>query len=150
MPYTTLPTFADGDVLTAADLNLLADNIEFLFGLVSGVNVPFSSDSIAGSSGVLTSSRPYAVRYQARYLLYKIRVVGGETEQFEIIINEVQEVVDTVDRTAPYTFEGYIDLEGITTPPTLLDWLSVRVAIDWNVGGSAVLDYLLQSDETTI
>lgn len=150
MPYTTNPTWSDGDILSAADLTVLADNIEYLHGLVSGIQPAFVSDVVAGSSGVLTSSRNYAVRYRARYLLYKVRVIGGETEQFEIIINEVQEVVDTVDRAAPYTFEGYIDLTGITTPPTLLDFLTVRVAIDWNVGGSAVLDYFYQSDATSL
>lgn len=150
MPYTTLPTFADGDVLTAADLNLLADNIEHLWGLVSGVNVPFSSDSIAGSSGTLVTSRNYALRYQARYLHYKIRATSGETESLEILIDEAQEFVDLTDRTAPYEWAGYIDLQSIGSPPTLGQWLSVRVPIDWNVGGSAVLDYLLQSDETSL
>lgn len=150
MPYTTVPSWSDGDILTAADLNKLADNIEFLYGLVSGVNVPFTSDTISGSSGMLVTSRNYAVRYMARYLHYKIRVTSGETESLEILIDEVSEFSDTVDRTAPYTFEGYIDLEGIGSPPTLNQWLSVRVPIDWNVGGSAVLDYLLQSDETSL
>jgi len=148
--FTPVPTFADGAILTAADLNIIADNIEFLHSLVAGINVPFSSDTITGGSGTLVTSRNYAVRYVARYLHYKIRITDGETESLDIFINEVSEFNDAVDRTAPYEWTGYIDLEGITTPPTLLDWLSCRVPVDFNVGGNVVLDYLLQSDETTL
>ena len=41
MAYQTNPTFADGSILSASDLNILADNTEFLHGLVTGVNMPF-------------------------------------------------------------------------------------------------------------
>lgn len=150
MSYTPVPTFADGAILTAADLNILADNIEFLHSLVSGVNVPFTSDTITGTTGTLVSSRNYAVRYVARYLHIRARITSGESESVEFLIDEVSEYSDTVDRTALYQWDIVVDLTAIGTPPTLLDWLSVRFVVDFNVGGNVVLDYILQSDAATL
>lgn len=43
MPWTAVPTFTSGDVLTAHNLNILSDNLEYLHGFVSGANPVMTS-----------------------------------------------------------------------------------------------------------
>jgi hypothetical protein len=53
MPYTTPPTFVDGQIVSAAQLNILSDDIEFLNGVMAGPNIPFQSitwDTTAGNT----------------------------------------------------------------------------------------------------
>lgn len=150
MPYTTNPTFSDGAILSAAALNTICDNIEYLHSLVSGVQAAFTSDVITGSTGELKTSRNYAVRYQARYLIVKARITSGESDVVQFLIDEVAEYTDSTNRTAPYTWEFSVDLTGITTPPTLLDFLSCRFTCDFDTGGNVVLDYIYQSDVSSL
>lgn len=50
MAFTTPPTFVDGAVLSAAQLNILAANQTYLSGLNTGVNLGFPEISIARES----------------------------------------------------------------------------------------------------
>lgn len=43
MPWTAVPTFNSGDVLTATKLNILSANLEYLHGFVSGANPVMTS-----------------------------------------------------------------------------------------------------------
>lgn len=49
MSFVSPPTFADGDVLSASQLNLLAANQNFLSGMASSVNPGFTEFSLGGS-----------------------------------------------------------------------------------------------------
>lgn len=149
MPYTTNPTFSDGAILSAAALNTICDNIEYLHSLVAGITPAFTSDTITGSTGSLVTSRNYAVRYQARYLHVRARITSGESDRVAFLINEVEEYFDATNRTS-YQWDFTIDLTAITTPPTLGDWLSVRFTVDYDTGGNVVLDYILQSDQSSL
>lgn len=149
MPYSSVSVPADGAVLPASVLQGLADNAAFLYSLVAGINTPFSADTLTGAASP-ESSRSWTFRHTGRYLHYQLRLTDGTTEQVEILIDEVQEFVDTTDRTDPYVFSGYIDLNGIGSPPTLGSFYSVRVVCDWNVNGNLVVDYLLESDATSL
>lgn len=64
MPYTTPPVFADDEVLSAAELNVLGDNIAYLYGLARMVNIPFAYTFI----GLNYNDETYVVRHRARYL----------------------------------------------------------------------------------
>ena len=68
MPYQTPPTFADGNILTSAQLNILSDDIEYLYGLTEFVNVPFST----GAIGTV-----YYMRRKHRYLHFLLSIDGG-------------------------------------------------------------------------
>lgn len=46
MPFQTPPTFYDGDVLSASQLNILAANQNELAGLLTGVNLGFPDTGI--------------------------------------------------------------------------------------------------------
>lgn len=48
MPYTTPPTFVSGGTVTASNLNILSDDIEYLYGISQGVT--FSGAQISRST----------------------------------------------------------------------------------------------------
>lgn len=149
MPYSPVTVPADGAVLPASVLQGLADNAAYLYSIVSGINTPFSADTLTGASG-LESSRSWTFRHTGRYLHYKLRLTNNETDSVEILLDEVQVYLDATNRTAPYTWSGYIDLNGIGSPPALQDFYTVRVSVDWNVNGNLVVDYFLESDATAL
>jgi hypothetical protein len=43
MPYTAIPNFTDGNILSAAALNTLSSNQAFLYGVANNANAPFNS-----------------------------------------------------------------------------------------------------------
>ena len=149
MAFIVPPTFADGDILTAAQLNILSDDLEYLYSLVAGANVPFLQHKWDGSP-TEEPSRTYIFHRANRYLHYKIRLTGGETADFKIFVNGNQEYLDSTNRTSGYEWVGYIDLTGITAVPAVGDSYEVYANIEWATGGEAKLDYLLESDETAL
>lgn len=148
MAYTTPPTFADGNILTAAQLNILSDDIEHLYGLLSGVNVPFSSQTLTGSG----DTRKWIFRHQARYLHYKFRLTSGTSDELDIRVGAGEDIeyTDATNRSAPYEWTGYIDMEATVADPALGDFYAVFVEFDFASAGDFIVDYLLESDATTL
>jgi hypothetical protein len=54
MAYTSPPTFVNGNILTASQLNLLADDVQFLAGIAGRL----TSRSRASSAGPAAASTP--------------------------------------------------------------------------------------------
>ena len=70
MPYTTIPTATDGAVLSAAYLNTLSDNQEYLHGLANRANAPFNS--YEQDDGNLDETEMiWFGRHRCRYFHYK-------------------------------------------------------------------------------
>jgi hypothetical protein len=68
MPYTAPPTFVDGDDLPAADLNVLSDDIEYLYGVSQGLTA--SGVQVRRTSNQAISSGSHAY-------------ISFESEQFD-------------------------------------------------------------------
>lgn len=68
MAYTTPPTFTTGSILSAAQLNILSDNIEYLNGFVVGTSPAMVSVNIPVDGDVL-----FLIRHTQRYLHFKYR-----------------------------------------------------------------------------
>ncbi len=117
MPFVTPPTFADADILTATQLNILSDDLEYLHGLVSGVNTPFNS--LSTTVDLTTSNNQWLVRHTNQYLHYKMRVTSNENNDLYIYMvrggHPVRLFHDNVQRSGTYTYEGFINLEDVTT-----------------------------------
>jgi hypothetical protein len=145
MAYTTPPTFADANVLTAAQLNILSDDIEFLYSLITGINIPFTGDQF--SSGV---SRIYTFTRQGRYMHYKGRLTSGDSDEVIIRIDGSTEYNDATNRASPYTWSGYIDLTATTSNPAVGDSYEVTFQFSPNPTGQFHLDYFIESDSTTL
>lgn len=148
MAYTTPPTFADNAILTAAQLNILSDNIEFLYSLISGVNIPFSSQTLSGSG----NTRKWVFRHAARYLHYKFRLTSGTSDELDIRLGaaDTVEFTDATNRGAPYEWTGYLDLAATTEDPAVGSTYSVFIEFDFASAGDFIVDYFLESDSTTL
>jgi hypothetical protein len=145
MAWTTIPAQADGNVLTAAYLNILSDNIEFLYSLISGINIPFTGDQFG--SGV---SRVYTFTRQGRYMHYKARLTSGDSDEVILRIDGNTEYNDATNRASPYTWSGYIDLTATTSNPAVGDSYEVTFQFSPNPTGQFHLDYFIESDSTTL
>ena len=145
MAWQTNPTFADGNVLSAAQLNILSENCEYLFSLVSGINVPFTGDQITTGN-----TRGYTFTRQSRYLHYKARLTAGDSDGTSIKIDTYTEGGDSTNRASPYTWTEVIDLTTITSAPAVGDEYEVIVYFTPNPTGTFHLDYLIESDSATL
>lgn len=146
MPFPSLPSFSDGAVLTASSLNTLVEATEFLYALVSGAQQGFSSQTLTGSG----TSREYHFRRQGRYLHYKCRLTTGTSDELDIRIDGYAEATDATNRSSPYSWTGYVDLQATTSAPAVGDWYTVVAEFDFASGGDFIIDYFIESSETTL
>lgn len=116
MAYTTPPTFVNDTKLTATDLNILSNDIEYLHGLVTGVNLPVGSLRITNDNLTSTNNQ-WLLRHANRYLHYKLRLVGGTNDSLSIYYDGIRVMYDASTRNAAYTYSGYVDLESPSTWP---------------------------------
>ena len=111
MAWTTPPTFVDGNLWSAAQLNILSDDLNELWGLAQGPNTPFLSLYSQGISLTSENNLQY-FRYQLPYLHYKARCIDYGVVSFTIYINGVSAYSDATDYTGAHTYTGYINLSG--------------------------------------
>jgi len=65
MAWQTPPTFTDTDVLSAAQLNIIRDDLQYLRGLSSTVNIPFPA---VGLDVRLLHPAYWQIRHRAKFL----------------------------------------------------------------------------------
>jgi hypothetical protein len=136
MPYTNIPTLADGQILTAAHLNLLAGNANFLGGLggVPAVSFPHYTTSTGGS-------KSWHIRHRHRYLHVYVDFVANP-DYFQVYYNNVQ-VYNNGDPSGTLTLN--LDLNGLTL--AVGGWYEVRVNAGF-VGGSSMSVKLIWESPT--
>lgn len=78
MPYTTITTFVDGNILTASQLNTLSGNQEFLHSLGNSAFAPFNSFRITATS-FDEADAVWWIRHRLPYLHNKttLNAAGG-------------------------------------------------------------------------
>jgi len=147
MAYQTNPTFSDGNVLTATQLNILSSNIAFLHSIVSGVNQPFTGQTITGDG----DSRSYTFRRQGRYLHFQCTNVTNDIDEFYIRIDGTREYTDVTNYSGNHVYSSYIDLTGTTSAPAVGDFYEVHAEIVFLSGPNELsVDYFIESDSTTL
>lgn len=151
MSYISLASKSDGDILTAAYLNQMANNAAYLQGLAGAVVIPFSAVQSATGSGI---SDIYVIRHTHRYLHYWISQTASTSDSIEIRYNGTAVYSDGGDRVAPYEWQSYIDLEnlGVITPtPTKGSFYEITFAIVQKTGaGVTRINYILESPNTSL
>ena len=140
MPYTTPPTFADGNILTAAQLNILSSNQEYLNGRLPALNPPFSSHVYTGS-GEIGGQAQWWFRYTHRYMHYKFQLNGAISALLELSINGNDTILDSTP-SGLFTYEDSVDMNGYSL--TLGDWYSATFTGN-KTSGSATAFWLFQS-----
>lgn len=146
MPYQVNPTFSSGAVLSSAQLNILSENIEYLYSLISGVNVPFSGDTLTASG----DSRTYTFKRQGRYIHYSFELASGQTDEVDIRIDGSAEYTDASNRSSPFSWSGYVDLQATTANPAVGDSYEIYVEVDFLSASVFKVVYFIESDSTTL
>ena len=126
MPYTTIPSVSDGNVLTAAWLNTLADNANYLASLGGIPNLAFSH--VATSTG---QSLYWHMRHRHRYLYVLVTFVNN-ADYFNVKYNG-STVYTNGDPSGTPTIK--LDLNPLSL--TVGNWYTVQVDCGF-VGGSSM------------
>lgn len=133
MSYTTIPTLADGQVLTASWLNLLADNANFLNSLGGVPNLAFSH--VATSTG---QSLYWHIRHRHRYLYVLVSFVNN-ADYFNVKYNGTT-VYTNGDPSGTPTIK--IDLNALSL--TVGNWYVVQVDCGFVAGSSMDLKLIYE------
>ncbi len=126
MPYTTIPTLSDGSILTAAHLNLLADNSNFLAGLGGIPNLAFSH--VVTSTG---QSLYWHMRHRHRYLHVLVDWTNN-ADYLRIYYNNTK-IHDDGDPSGSDSLTLDLNSLGLTVG----NWYEIRAEVGF-VGGSAM------------
>ena len=115
MPYNTIPTINDGDVLTASYLNGIAANQEFLHSLGNSANVPFNS--YRSTQVTLDDAEAqWFVRHRLDFLHARVRSYGGAWNYCRVYYNgwkvmgsesATTSLDDSVDLTDPEAWPNW-------------------------------------------
>jgi hypothetical protein len=129
MPYSAIPTFVDGDILTASDLNTLSANQEFLFSLGNAANAPFNSVRV--NTGSLDESVAFwRIRHRLDYLHFKITTVDSSNDEWvRVYYNGVKVYGDEAPSGGEYA--DVYDLSSWASLPNLVGaWLTATAYED--------------------
>lgn len=143
MPYTTPPTFVNGQIVSAAQLNILSDDIEFLNGIMAGPNIPFQSITWDTNSGEHT----WYVRHRHRYLHYSFSITSDPADDVKIYYNGVQIFHDGAPGEGYQT--SYRDLNAYGTW-TAGQWYPIRFVYQKAANSVCTVNYLIQSASTAL
>lgn len=148
MAWTNPPTFSTGAVLTAAQLNILSDDVEFLYGKIQAVNVPFSC--LVSASDLTSGNNGWRIIHRHRYLHYRMSIDGWNCFNVSIYVNGTQFVIDSTTRTN-WVWSGYLDLNPLSlTNGTQYEIYLVNNVDNTNLSARFKVEFLGESDSTTI
>ena len=77
MAWTTPPTFADGDYLTAANLNILSDDVEYLYARARQVNAGFVVRTVNDSDNSNDTVSGWSVLHLSNTFRYRLSFTGN-------------------------------------------------------------------------
>jgi hypothetical protein len=132
MAWTNPPTFVDAAVLSASQLNILSDDLEYLHGFVAGGN-PGQTSVVLTSDGDVF----YLIRHLHRYLHLKIT---GRTR----VYYDATQVLNSGEAGVSQTYA--VDLN----PFALVagQFYTLRVQIEGS--GVKMAVYAIESDQATL
>jgi len=128
MPFVTPPAFVDGNVLSAAQLNVLSDDIVYLHGLSSTVNIPFARTSL----DLRNINTYWMIRHKARYLnLYiEYNVDTAWVDHLKFTLTYGAWTLASVDPVV-YTSGSYISFDLDAAGPAIVGtWYEIDVQVE--------------------
>jgi len=128
MLFQTPPDFVDG-VLSATQLNILSDDLEYLYGLSSGVNMPFLRDpQFQGGNNTISY---WQIRHRAQYLNVYIAYTldASWNNHLAWTVTYGGTTISSTDPIA-YANPGYVsfDLNALGSF-TLGNWYEITIAV---------------------
>lgn len=134
MAWTTPPTFGSGNVLSAAQLNILSDDMEYLKGFVAGSNPGCPAIALANSGNIY-----YLIRHLHRYLHIKVTNTGGDLE----VLYDANSVYTHANLTGVETFDIDTNGQGLTVGAFYV------VTVNLNGGTTHTCHYAIETTEAT-
>ena len=169
MAYTRPPTFVNGGILGATQLNIFSDDLEYLYGVVSAPWIPAHSLVVTGDITHSTADNAWYIRHKYQYLHFCFRwVTGNDPTTLRIYYDyptETTACLDTSDFTSlldTTTYSGYslyssttdaaVDLSNVTnfTEPTVGNWYNINIEVDTEAGDLWEVCYLIESDSSSL
>ncbi len=139
MAYTPPPTFVDDNVLSASQLNILADDIEYLHGLAGQVNVPTPQLLLKDNA-----EHKWAVRHKHRYLVVELRYYIDTVHNAQVVFDldyGSNTSADNVTYTSPTNawtdVTRTIDLDALSSAPSVGTWYEIVLQATWDGSGAA-------------
>jgi hypothetical protein len=133
MAYTTPPTFADGNFLTATQLNILSDDIEYLYGRSLMPNPGFyRGANLESVNGAPVTREGWSLMHLSNSFRYRLETVQGTMNYVKIRING-QTVLDdqpVVKRSHPYVWEDTVSIASLGL--TVGTFYDIEVVLDGN------------------
>lgn len=118
MAWQVPPTFSNGNVLTAAQLNILSDDVEFLYGLVGGgINTPFAS--LPTVTNLTSANNQWLFYHINNNFHFLVRLISDDNNDLEIFYNGQRVYHDSTNYSGAHTYSDYIDLDD---PESWSDW----------------------------
>lgn len=144
MAWSSPPTFVDANVLSATQLNILSDNLAFLWGVLQAPQSTFPSHFF--NQNLTVNNNGWAFRYRHRYFHYRVRITDGTIDELYIYINGVQYTISTTTESIGHVYSGYADVnaQGLTAGSVYTFYF---VTIN---GASGIVEYVIQSEGTTL
>lgn len=143
MPYTTPPTFVNGQIVSAAQLNILSDDIEFLNGVMAGPNIPFATMFWDAYSGEHT----WYVRHRHPYLHYSFTIGTDPADSVKIYFGGVLVFNDGAPGVGAQTGSRTLSSFGTWT---VGQWYPIRFEYDKQNGSTCLVNYLIQSASASL
>ena len=114
MAWTTPPTFADGAILSAAQLNILSADLEYLYALLQAPQP--AASTLYANRDLNSTNNSWRIRYKNRYLHYRATVAAGTINTFGIVVNGTSYSISATAQTIGYVYSGYVDVnaQGLT------------------------------------
>jgi len=114
MAWTTPPTFVDGAILSAAQLNILSADLEYLYALLQAPQP--ASSTLYANRDLNSTNNSWRIRYKNRYLHYRATVAAGTVNAFGIVVNGTTYTISTTPQTIGAVYSSYVDVvsQGLT------------------------------------
>lgn len=132
MAWSPIPTLADGNLLSAAHLNTLSNNQEYLYSLSNAANAPFNSWA-AETSDVDNGDAEWVIRHRLPYYHYRIVVEDGSNIDYIRVFYNGVKIAATEGPTG--VFAGYYDLTSWAGLPNLVGAWALATGYDDDANG---------------
>lgn len=148
MAWTTPPTFSDNAVLSAAQLNILSDDLAYLYGLLQAPQAAMTT--LYANQHLASTNNAWKIRYRHRYLHFRVTVALNVCTDLNLFVNGTQYVIDTADRSQGYVYSGYVDVnsQGLTLGTVYNCYFTSTLSPE--ALSALLVEYLIQAEGTSL
>lgn len=139
MAYTAPPTFADGNTLSASQLNTLSDDVEYLYGVVHQTNPAVYGPELYLEYDDESTVTQWVIRHKTDKLTFTATCEQGTITNFWIKYGSTTVYTTGDNKTSGQSYTapaspGYVDLSALGL--TLGTWYAISVYAQGDAGES--------------